>query len=138
VLWLATGAILQKLMPLEIPLSMQAKIWLAGPPFVLSVFYGLWTIRVLKQAGTPVEPNSRPAALVTCSPFRVSRNPLYLSLLVWSASFSVIVSSFWLFFGTAGLFLLLHRLVIPAEEEALRSAFGEKYCEYKTQVRRWI
>ena len=79
-----------------------------------------------------------PPHLVKDGPYRVSRNPMYVSgLFVWLG---------WtIFFGSPAVFIALALLwsvfalrVIPHEERLLEALFGNDYLEYKRSVRRWI
>lgn len=79
-----------------------------------------------------------PPHLVIAGPYRVSRNPMYVSgLFVWFG---------WtVFYGSPAVFVALLLLwvafalrVIPHEERQLEALFGDDYLEYKRSVRRWI
>jgi protein-S-isoprenylcysteine O-methyltransferase Ste14 len=79
-----------------------------------------------------------PPHLVVAGPYRISRNPMYVSgLFVWLG---------WtVFYGSPAVFVALVLLwsvfafrVIPREERQLEALFGDDYFEYKRSVRRWI
>jgi protein-S-isoprenylcysteine O-methyltransferase Ste14 len=79
-----------------------------------------------------------PPHLVIAGPYKISRNPMYVSgLFVWLG---------WtVFYGSPAVFVMLVLLwfvfalrVIPHEERLLEGLFGEDYLEYKRSVRRWI
>jgi protein-S-isoprenylcysteine O-methyltransferase Ste14 len=93
-----------------------------------------------RQARTTVDPrNPRKASrLVTDGIFRISRNPMYLGLLLLLIGWAV-----WL--GTASLWLVPALFVIVisatqigAEERALEELFGDEYRAYRRRVARWI
>jgi protein-S-isoprenylcysteine O-methyltransferase Ste14 len=79
-----------------------------------------------------------PPRLVINGPYRISRNPMYVSgLFTW---FGWII-----FYGSPAVivaFLILWSVftfrVIPHEERQLESLFGEEYLKYKHSVHRWI
>ena len=86
----------------------------------------------------PVRMGFSPPRLVIAGPYRVSRNPMYVSgLFVWFG---------WtIFYGSPAVFVALLLLwaafaprVIPREERQLEALFGDDYLEYKRSVRRWI
>jgi len=79
-----------------------------------------------------------PPHLVIDGPYRISRNPMYVSgLIVWLG---------WvLYFGSpvvCAAFILLWAVfslrVIPHEESLLEGLFGDEYLAYKRSVRRWL
>lgn len=92
----------------------------------------------MKRCRTPIEPGQIPARLVTTGPFRFTRNPLYLALLLVLTALAVMGNSLWLALGTGVLLLLLDRLVIVREEAVIRRTFGSEYSSYVARVRRWL
>ena len=76
--------------------------------------------------------------LVTSGPFRWVRHPLYSATILLFVSYSMIASNWWMMlFTSLGLVMIL-RVVIPREEEALVSQFGEAYEEYRERVGRLL
>lgn len=76
--------------------------------------------------------------LVCDGPFRISRNPMYVGVVL-----CLLGMSFW--FGTLPSllapvlsFCVLNFFHIPREEEMLRAHFGDAYHSYTRQVRRWL
>lgn len=119
--------------------------WLEGPlrisgalPFVFGLGLGIGGSAIFTRAGTTIKPFQESSALVTKGPFRYSRNPMYLGMVLGLVGIGI-------FMGT-----LTPLLVIPAfvwkittgfirhEEGMLEAAFGDEYREYKGRVRRWI
>lgn len=98
----------------------------------------IWGIRTLRRAGTTVRPDKPTATLVTDGPFRFSRNPIYLALTLIYAGIALIANSLWALLMLFPVTLITSRFVIRREEEYLARAFGEKYENYRTKVRRWI
>lgn len=79
-----------------------------------------------------------PLHLVIAGPYRISRNPMYVSgLFVWLG---------WVvFYGSPAVCVALLLLwamfafrVIPHEESQLEALFGDEYLAYKRSVRRWM
>jgi protein-S-isoprenylcysteine O-methyltransferase Ste14 len=75
---------------------------------------------------------------VTSGPFRLSRNPLYVSLVATLAAFGILLDSAWHLPAAALLALALDRFVVREEERRLGELFGEAYAEYRARVRRWL
>jgi len=111
---------------------------------VLILLVGLVTamlaIRLFKKDKTTVNPINpeESTTLVTIGIFSVTRNPMYLGLFF-------VISSTVLFFGSwFGIISLtffvwyISKFQIIPEEEAMEKLFGNKYNDYKKNVRRWI
>lgn len=97
-----------------------------------------WSAALFARARTPLAPHRDATTLVATGPYRWSRNPIYLGLLL-------ILIAFWLACGSLTSALvppvfvfLLNRNVIVPEETALEARFGDAYRHYKTRVRRWL
>jgi protein-S-isoprenylcysteine O-methyltransferase Ste14 len=87
--------------------------------------------------GTPA-PWDPPRRLVTPGLYRLTRNPMYVGVLLVLAGEALI-------FGAAGLALYalvvavaFHLRVVLAEEPALRRSFGPDYEAYCRRVPRWL
>ncbi len=76
--------------------------------------------------------------LVTSGIFRVSRNPMYLSLLLMLSGWALWLGNLLAWTGVAVFVFLMNRFQISQEEAYLEKQFGEDYRRYKSKVRRWI
>lgn len=113
--------------------------WVLGVGFVApAVALALWCIWLFRRADTAVEPWQPSTALVTAGPYRFSRNPIYLALVVAFAGLACAIDSLWLVALLPVLALVLDRGVIGREEPYLQGRFGEAYRGYCRRVRRWI
>jgi len=113
---------------------------LGGLPAAVGVAIAVAAFASFRQARTTVDPMapSKASSLVTDGVFRISRNPMYLGLLLLLMGWAL-----WL--GTASPWLVLPLFVvvitvaqIVPEEQALYRLFGEQYLGYKRNVSRWI
>lgn len=107
---------------------------------LLAVVVSLSAIFAFVRNGTTINPVKRRAAtsLVTTGVFALSRNPMYLGLLLFLFGFSLQVNAAG---GIPLLFLFvlyLNRFQIVPEERDLLAVFGEEYEEYMKKARRWI
>jgi len=121
--------------------------WIASPWNWLGVLVGALAIIVnvtafaqFRRAGTTVNPldPSKATRLVTDGIFSLSRNPMYLGLLLlligwaaWlgSASPWLVPPLFWA--------AITYGQIVP-EERALAPLFGAEYLAYRQRVARWI
>lgn len=81
----------------------------------------------------------RPSSQLVCDgPFRFSRNPMYVGVLVFLMGLALWVGT-WSFYLTVPVtVLILNYVHIPREERLLHEVFGEQYRAYSTEVRRWL
>lgn len=94
--------------------------------------------RALINCKTPFNP-AKPTLKIVCEgPFRYSRNPLYLALLLLLGGIAALRCSLWLVCAEITLFSLLEYFAIRPEEKYLADKFGDEYLEYKSSVRRWL
>jgi len=85
----------------------------------------------------PFSPN-RASSLVTGGIFRVSRNPMYLSLLLLLVAYAVRLDSPLVWLGPIAFVGYVNRFQIGPEERALKAKFGEAYLRYRSHTRRWL
>ena len=110
-----------------------------GLPIVVASF-GLffWAVYTMRTGNASI-PTSEPTnTIVMRGPFRLSRNPIYLSMLFLQLGIGIWTNSLW-FLGLAVIFaVLLWWGVISREERYLERKFGAEYLSYKGRVRRWL
>lgn len=87
---------------------------------------------------TTVLPSRSASAIVERGPYRFSRNPMYLSLILAYAGLACILDSPWSLLVLPLPIATLQRVTIPHEETRLAAVLGEDYVRYRARVRRWI
>jgi len=98
----------------------------------------IWGNRTFVAAGTNVPP-SRPALqLVTHGPYRFTRNPMYVGMLLVLAGLTVGFSLEWGLAVWIGFALALHFGVILREERYLTRKFGDDYTRFAARTRRYV
>lgn len=147
-----------KIPPLLLALAIAGAMWVASRlPFPLDVpepvrICGAVTLllaggavalsgtRAFRQVRTTVSPlvPEKASALVRTGIYGVSRNPMYLGMLLVLAGWSVFLASAPALLGLPGFVLYIERFQIEPEERMLEKLFGEDYCEYQSKVRRWL
>lgn len=102
--------------------------------------FALAGVADFRRASTTVNPLSPhgTSSLVTGGVYRMSRNPMYLGMLLALTGWAFALAHL-----TAPLFLLgyvgyMNRYQIMPEERALAARFGSAYEAYRRRVRRWI
>jgi len=126
-----------------VPLKLYSGLWLAriiggGILFLISGSLALAAFWVLINNKTPFDPSKPTVVIVWDGPFRISRNPMYLSLLILLLGVAVLTGSIWMFLAIPPLFIIFDIGVVKPEEDYLEQKFGEEYLAYKSKVRRWL
>lgn len=112
---------------------------LVGAPLVVGgMSLGIWFLKTLRGAGTPVDPREPVSALVTDGPYSYSRNPGYLSMAMIYTGVAGIANSLPSILLLPVALGMIQRGVIEREERYLERLFGDEYLAYKSRVGRWI
>ncbi|RBP04579.1 protein-S-isoprenylcysteine O-methyltransferase Ste14 [Roseiarcus fermentans] len=113
--------------------------WPAGGVVIaLGLAIALAAIVQFRRAGTAVRPDRPSRAVLTTGPYRWSRNPIYLAMLLVVAGLAVALDSLWQLAALAVLYGVLRWGVVAREEAYLERKFGAAYRDYARRVRRWI
>jgi protein-S-isoprenylcysteine O-methyltransferase Ste14 len=133
-MWLASSLVA----PVEVPFGPRVGVALVIASVGLVV--GLASIVSFWRAKTTINPTKPTAtsSLVTNGTFRFTRNPMYVSLLLYLLAWAVYLSN-WLALLFVPVFVLyINQFQIKPEERVLSSLFGPEYVAYKRRVRRWL
>ncbi len=90
------------------------------------------------RARTSILPAAPSSFLVVKGAYRVSRNPMYLSLTIIYAGISLMLNHLWPLLFLVLPVLIIDRYVIQREERYLERRFGAEYLAFKGRVRRWV
>jgi len=140
VLTFFAGVGLQHLVPLTIHSTTIVKTGhiigegLAGAGVVLA----LSCVAIFLLVRTTIIPFGTASNLVIKGPYRFTRNPMYVSLVLVYVGVAGILTLIWPLFLLPVPVAIVHGKVIPFEEARLREVFGADYEQYCTRVRRWI
>jgi len=136
---LGFGLLLESLFSIPlVSVSLVLRVAVGGTLILISIYFALGGFIVLIKNGTPFDAAKSTLKIVQEGPFRFSRNPLYLSLLILLFGISVLIVSFWLLFTLPILYILFLFKAVKPEEEYLSKKFGVDYFAYSSKVRRWI
>ena len=81
---------------------------------------------------------STSSSLVCDGPFRFSRNPMYVGVVMSLLGVAVWFGTLPMLLAPSLAFLFLNFFHIPREEEMLHATFGHAYAAYLQRVRRWL
>jgi protein-S-isoprenylcysteine O-methyltransferase Ste14 len=106
--------------------------------FAMGAVIAGWGLVLFRKAKTTTVPGKLSGKLVTSGPYRFTRNPMYVGLVL-------------AYLGEAGLMkqispvvllpltvAYLNWTVIPLEEAKLDEAFHDEFEQYRLRVRRWL
>jgi len=86
----------------------------------------------------PISPTATPATLIRSGPFRFSRNPMYLGMLLMVFSPVIALGSPLFLFPPVVFFWVINFAFIPCEEKILEHSFKEAFTDYHGSVRKWV
>lgn len=138
-LFVSIAAIL--LLHFAFPLAVPVRgAWrLAGvAPLAAGVALNLAADQSLKRHKSTVNPFERPTTLISEGVFRLSRNPMYLGMVLLLLGIVLVLGSISGLLVVVLFALLMDRVFIGAEEKTMEQAFGDKWLAYRRRVRRWV
>ncbi len=98
----------------------------------------VWGFRTLRRAQTTIHVHEVSSTLVNRGPYGLSRNPLYVALILLYLGLAIGLGLLWPLVLLPVAIAIVQILVINREEARLEAWFGQAYLDYKTRVRRWI
>lgn len=135
------GLLLERFIPLGAFFSLPtpARYWLGGLLVAGSVLgLGLWSVILFRRSGQSEVPWRPTPSILERGPYRITRNPMYLQMVLACIGISVVLSNLWILLLTPICAWALQRFAILPEEAYLTRKFGESYLGYQRRVRRWI
>ena len=132
------GLALDWLLPLPfLPDDLQ-KGFLGASLFVLALALLAWAIVTMTGAGSNVPTNRPTTAIVESGPYRFTRNPIYLGMVLGLIGLGIAFDSLWLLIALLPFALVIRYGVVAREEAYLERKFGDVYRGYRSRVRRWL
>ncbi|MGJ7494500.1 methyltransferase family protein [Variovorax sp. RT4R15] len=134
VMWLLSTALPRIEVSSQLRVAVAVCIALAGLGFSSA---GALAFKRAKTTVNPLRPE-RATALVTSGVYRITRNPMYVGLLLGLLAWAVLLSSPLSLAGPVAFITYINRFQIDAEERVLVAKFGADYASYRSRVRRWL
>ncbi len=141
ILTIVGGYVIGLSMPLlaAYELSAPGRYWLGGGTvFLAGLVLGMWPSLMFRKIGQNVTPWSETPEIIIKGPYKFTRNPMYLMMMLVNLGFAIILSETWILILMPGLALVLYHIAIKHEEIYLEEKFGESYLAYKNTVGRWF
>jgi len=118
--------------PRELRLGLAAVLGGAALPLLLGA------VTRFRRAGTEVRPWKPSTAFVCEGPYRFTRNPMYVAMLLLYSALGLLLNTVYWIPLTPPLLAFMNWGVIIREERYLEGLFGADYVAYKARVRRWL
>jgi protein-S-isoprenylcysteine O-methyltransferase Ste14 len=106
--------------------------------FGIGAVIAAWGLLTFRRARTTTVPGRASSQLVTWGPYRFSRNPMYVGLILAYLGEAGILRQLWPVLLLPLIVAYVNWVVIPLEEGKLKEVFGEEYERYRARVRRWV
>ena len=105
---------------------------------ILSVAIFVAGFNIFKSYEENPVPTSTTNRIIKTGIFAYTRNPIYLSFVIFYLSMFLVFENVMYFLSSIGLAIWLHNYVIKSEEDFLLKKFSDEYERYKDAVNRWI
>jgi protein-S-isoprenylcysteine O-methyltransferase Ste14 len=112
--------------------------WVGGCLVATALALGVWAVLTFRRAGTTPHPHADVTAFVITGPFAFSRNPMYVTNVVFQIGVAFVLDNAWILMLAPVTWLLLDRIIIAGEERYLANRYGATYDAYRQRVRRWL
>ena len=106
--------------------------------FAVGAVIAGWGLVLFGKAKTTTVPGKLSGKLVTWGPYRFSRNPMYVGLVLAYLGEAGLLKQIWPVVLLPFTVAYIDWTVIPVEEAKLEEAFPDEYKQYRLQVRRWF
>lgn len=135
------GVLLDNVLPIDFAPNIPSPLryWIGGGIIATAILgLGAWSVIIMRKDGQSENPWKPTFKVLDRGPFRISRNPMYLQMVIVCIGAGIVLMNWWVLLMAPVCGWLLQRLAIIPEEAYLESKFGDAYLAYKARVRRWL
>ena len=133
-MWLASSLVAPVAVPFVPRVTVALMLASVGLVVGLAGMISFWRAKTTINPTKPTVTSS----LVTNGTFRFTRNPMYLSLLLYLLAWALYLSNVLALLFVPVFVLYINQFQIRPEERVLSTLFGPEYAAYKGRVRRWL
>ena len=105
---------------------------------VISLVFFFSGFNIFKSYAENPVPTSSSERLIKTGVFAYTRNPIYLSLVLFHLSMFLVFENVMYLLSSIGQAIWIHNYVIKFEEEYLLGKFTDEYQRYMNTVSRWL
>lgn len=98
----------------------------------------MWAWWQFKRNNVAICPTDRTTRLLTTGVYRLTRNPMYLGMVMMLAAVAIWIGTLPFVAAAIAYFVIINFVFCPFEEDKLTTAFGDDYSRYRNRVGRWI
>jgi protein-S-isoprenylcysteine O-methyltransferase Ste14 len=106
--------------------------------FAVGAVIAGWGLVLFRKAKTTTVPGKLSGKLVTWGPYRFTRNPMYVGLVLAYLGEAGLLRQVWPVVLLPFTVAYLNWTVIPVEEAKLEEAFHDEFGQYRLRARRWF
>ena len=106
-----------------------------GPSGFIVMMWAWWQFQ---QRQVAICPTAATDNLITGGIYSVSRNPMYLGMVMILTGIATYVGSLPFYAAVVVYILIIDRAFCRYEEDKLLTTFGAEYEKYRSRVRRWL
>ena len=133
------GVALEHVLPRTISPTAASISTIAGAVlFAVGAVIAGWGLVLFRKAKTTTVPGKLSGKLVTWGPYRCTRNPMYVGLVLAYLGEAGLMKQIWPIVFLPLTVAYLNWTVIPLEEVKLDEAFHDEFGQYRLLVRRWF
>lgn len=108
-------------------------------PMAVGVLLVAWSVVLFAITGRgTLAPFDPPDIFVARGPYRVTRNPMYVGVILWLAGLAGLFGARVIAWYALVVLVWFHLFVVLVEEPGLRRRFGRSYEVYTRTVPRWL
>jgi protein-S-isoprenylcysteine O-methyltransferase Ste14 len=131
---IATSVALHFIYPLVIFNFRAIDLGIVAAGLYLIVAPAIW----FKRKKTTIIPRQKPSQLISEGPFKLSRNPMYLGMVVLTFGIGLTLGSIQALIPAIWLFFFLQKNYVVPEERKMREGLGQQAEDYFATTGRWI
>jgi protein-S-isoprenylcysteine O-methyltransferase Ste14 len=135
---LLASLFLQIVLLFSFPISTDLSSLLGLILLISGIFLVILSFRFMRKMETTFIPDGTPKKLLASGPFKISRNPIYLGMLMILFGVAFLMASLSAIIIAFGFGLIINFTWISHEEKKLKDLFPEDWEKYSANVRRWI
>jgi len=129
---LAENFIPTKLFPTIISIVIGTFFCLLSIPIIILALREFYKAKIIFDA------RKASTTLITTSIYKITRHPVYLSLILFYIGLSFLINSIWMLVMLVPAIYFIQKFSVEREEKLLEVKYGEEFQIYKASVRRWI
>lgn len=133
-MWFLSATLPRIEAPLSVRIAVAVVIACIGGAFS---FAGMIAFRRARTTVNPLKPENA-SALVITGVYRITRNPMYVGLMLVLLAWAVALASPVSLAGPVLFIMYINRFQIEPEERVLVAKFGSEFESYRSRVRRWL